>query len=123
MEIEQLVEPREEEVNGVLRHNVRLGETVRVFLRPVSGRAKQQDDSIRTCIISRSFTNLRSVSTISRTALIRSASFAFVGGDGASDSSSASNDGFSEYAGEDGGGLSNAPLGRLLTMAVTVLMT
>lgn len=69
------------------------------------------DRTERTCIVSKSWTNLRSVSTISRTRLFRKDSCALAAGIGGN-STSESDDSCAESKGGEGGESSKASWGR-----------
>ena len=65
-----------------------------------------------TCMISKSCTYLRSVSTISRTMLFRAASFEFDGAGGGAESARESYESWEARKGGEGGASSQASSGR-----------
>jgi hypothetical protein len=116
LKVEEIVQIREEEMDGVLINDILLGELCCIFLKRKCRhkvpflRGKRRGE--RTCMISKPSTYFRSVSMISLVMYIRLDSRAFVGGGGGRRSWRESDESCADSVGGDGGASSKASTGR-----------
>jgi hypothetical protein len=124
LKVQKLVQSREKVVNGVEVNCVALGQGSCISLSQCKTRETERWYGVRTCMISKSWTYLRSVSTNSLIILFLAASCAFAGtGVLGTSLINESIESWADMNGGDKGAGSNSSEGNISTMVVTVLTT